>query len=103
MKRSGYFLRDDDLVGIFKAEGDAVDYAIDWSAHLAEGIEVASATWVVPAGVTGSTEALESPITKKRISGGTAGQEYPITCQMTKTNGERIDRTFVVVVVEALS
>ncbi len=103
MRPSGFFLRDDELAGIYKAAADSVDYGVDWTNDLAEGVSVASATWTLPAGLTGGPEGVSSPITKKRISGGVAGTEYPIAVLMTKTNGEELERTFVVIVVEELS
>lgn len=99
----GFFRRPaDDLAGLFKVPADLVDVTIDWSEHLRDGVTVASATWATGA-LTGSNEGATASTTTKRIGGGTAGSEYPVTCTITKSTGEVVARTFVVSVVASLS
>lgn len=104
MDASGWHKRvADGLWGFRKAPGDVVDIALTWSDHLGDGETVSSGTWVVPAGLTAGSESVASPLTIVRVSGGSAGQEYKVTCQMVKSDGERRDRTIVVEVVAELS
>lgn len=103
MRPQGFYRRVDDLAGIEKAPGDVVDYSLDWVDHLAAGVTISSATWVVSATLTEGASGVSGSVATKRISGGTAGTEHKVTCQMTKSNGERIDRTFVISVVAELS
>ena len=103
MKAQGFYRRADDLAGIYKAPGDVVDYSLDWVDHLADAVTITAATWIVPAGLTAGSAGVVGSVTTQRISGGTAGADYKVTCQMTKSNNERIDRTFVISVVAELS
>lgn len=102
MKPQGFFRRADDLAGVFKVPADVIDFTIDWSEHLRVGVTVSSATWTAP-GLTMSNEGTTSSTATRRIASGTAGTDYPVTCTMTKSNGEIIARTFVVSVVASLS
>jgi hypothetical protein len=103
MKPQGFYRRVDDLAGIYKAPGDVVDYTLDWTDHLAQGVTAVTASWTVPAGLTGAGEGVASPLTTKRISGGTAGTEYKVAVAMTKSNAEVVVRTFVITVATELS
>lgn len=102
MRPQGFFRRADDLAGVFKVPADVVDFTIDWSEHLRAGVTVASATWSAP-GLTLSNEGTTPSTATRRITGGTSGVDYPVTCTMTKSNGEVIARTFVVSVIASLS
>jgi hypothetical protein len=103
VKPQGFFRRSaDDLAGLYKVPVDAIDVTIDWSEHLRAGVTVASATWSAP-GLTLTNEGTTSTTATRRIGGGVAGTDYPVTCTMTKSNGEIVARTFVVSVVASLS
>lgn len=102
MKPQGFFRRADDLAGVFKVPADVIDFTVDWSEHLRAGVTVASAAWSAP-GLTLSNEGTTASSATRRIAAGNAGTDYPVTCTMTKSNGEVIARTFVVSVVAALS
>lgn len=57
---------------------------------------VSSATWDVPTGITLSSQresGLKAFIT---LSGGTDGEDYEITCHMTPSAGNPIDKTITV-------
>jgi|JI10StandDraft_1071094.scaffolds.fasta_scaffold1764000_2 hypothetical protein len=103
MKRQGFFGRVDDLAGIFKAPADVVDYSLDWVDHLASGVTIADATWTVPAGLAAGSQGVTGTVATKRLSAGTAGAEYTVTCTITKSSGEVLARSFVITVVAELS
>lgn len=78
-----------------KDPADVLDYAIDWSAVLAElgGDSIASTTWSVPAGLVGGAEGVAGDVRTKFISGGTADTTYAVGCRITTTGGRTIERT----------
>lgn len=76
------------------------DYEIDWTNHLGTGETVTSSTWSVsPAGITlaaPNLAALASPITRTRLTGGTAGVEYRITNHVITSTTQEFERSFTV-------
>lgn len=79
-------------------------FTVDWSQWLAnEGDTAASATWMVPAGLVQESTPLPSLANGKAtvwISGGTAGQDYLVTCRLVTTGGKIDDRTFRIKVID---
>lgn len=73
-------------------------YTVDWSAWLtAEGDTAASAVWIVPDGLVQESSPAPSLASGKAtvwLSGGTAGQNYVVTCRLTTTGGRIDDRSF---------
>lgn len=81
---------------ITKRSADILFYTFDFSEWLASGDSVASATWTVPAGVTQVTSSTTSTTALVKISGGTVGTNYTITCSMVTTvSTETKTETFV--------
>jgi hypothetical protein len=66
-----------------------LDFSIDWSAWLGSDT-IATAEWTVPDGITKSLESKTTTTTTIWLVGGTAHQQYAVTCRIT-TNGGRID------------
>lgn len=76
------------------------DYEIDWSRHLGSGETVTTSTWsVAPVGITlaaPNQAALATPITRTRLTGGTAGVEYRITNHVVTSTTQEFERSFTV-------
>lgn len=77
-----------------------LDYALDWTAYLAGADTIASAAWTVPAGLTKVSEANTTTTTTVRISGGTAGTEYTVTCHIVLASGQEDERSITIVAQE---
>lgn len=76
---------------------DAVlDYAIDWTAWLADGETITASTWEVPTGLTQTTPApsIAAGVTTVWISGGAADTVYRVTNHITTSHGRQDDRSF---------
>jgi hypothetical protein len=103
MKALGFYRRVDELVGIYKAPTDVVDYSLDWVDHTDPTVSVASAAWSVPGPLVLGGASVADTVTTARIGGGVAGAEYKVTCTMTKSNSEIVARTFVLAILAELS
>lgn len=73
-----------------------LDYTVDWSDWLAAGDEIATSSWIIPAGLTQASPSPSHDGSKATvwISGGTAGQVYIVTNRITTTGGRTEDRSF---------
>ena len=79
-----------------KDPNDTEEYAFDFRKYLATGETISSAVWTVPAGLTKVSETVAGSEARVKVSGGTLGEDYEITCLMTTSQGRIIDRTGVV-------
>jgi hypothetical protein len=79
-----------------KDPGDGADYGRDWTDHLDDGDTVASSTWVVATGLTGTSPELVGNVATIRLSGGTAGVEYKVTNHVVTTQGREFERSFII-------
>lgn len=85
---------------ITKRSADSLNYTFDFSQWLASGDSVASATWTVPSGLTQVSSSTTSTTAVVKISGGTVGTSYTITCAMTTTvSTETKTETFTIRVI----
>ena len=73
-----------------------LDYSVDWTSWLNTGATVDSVTWLVPSGLTNESESLSGAVATVILSGGTAGQQYQITCRVTDSAGLIDDRSFMI-------
>lgn len=74
-----------------KDPGATLDYAFDWTDWLGDGETITGTSWTVPAGLNKVSESASAYVSVCRISGGTVGVNYTVTCQITTSEGE-IDR-----------
>lgn len=74
-------------------------YQIDWTAY-AGGNAIATSAWVVPAGLTKVSEAVNGFVTEVELSAGAAGKSYRVTNRITFADGSIDDRSFTLRVVE---
>ncbi|SDE89695.1 Concanavalin A-like lectin/glucanases superfamily protein [Limimaricola pyoseonensis] len=75
-----------------KDPDDVLDYAIDWS-RLLEGDTIASAEWLVPAGLTFVRSEHSGPLAIAWLSGGEVGETYELTSRITTAAGRQMDRS----------
>lgn len=74
----------------FAKDPDAVlDYAFDWSEWLQTGELISAHTITVETGLTKDSDSEASGIVIVWLSGGTAGERYLVSCEITTT----LDRT----------
>jgi hypothetical protein len=75
----------------------------DWTAFLAllPGDSIASYPVTADSGITLGTPSIADDVVYVRVSGGTAGTSYRVTCTVTTTNGEVEGMVAVVTVADA--
>ena len=74
------------------------DYTIDWSAN-APSDAITSVAWSVPAGLTNVATSNTATTATIRLSGGTVGQTYIVSCTVTRASGQIDRRRFAIAVV----
>lgn len=80
----------------FLKDPDAtLDYLVDWSGWLGSDTISASA-WVVPDGITKTTDSHTTTTATVWLSGGTAGDVYRVTSRITTAGGRVNDRTITI-------
>lgn len=84
---------------------DAVlDYGVNWRSAenggpwLAEGENIVTSTWLVPAGITKNSDSHDGSSARIWLSGGTVDTAYAITNRVTTNQGRTDDRTFEIVI-----
>lgn len=86
-----------------KGPGDDLKYCFDWTPWLQSidaGETISESEWDVPTDLTVSDEQTEASKTSCFIAGGSVGETYTISNQIT-TSGEQIaKRSFAVTIVE---
>lgn len=73
---------------IDKDPASELTYYVDWSRWLAEGDTIDDSVWIVPDGIDGDDEALDSPLTSIKLSGGAARNAYELINRITTATGE---------------
>lgn len=79
----------------YKDPSEVLDYSIRWSKLLSSGETISTATWTVPSGLTNVSSVIDSTHKDTTIwlSGGTSGQYYSISCQITTSASRTFERT----------
>lgn len=73
-----------------------LDHGMDWSGWLDENETIASQlVMAAPAGLTISAVTQANGIVSWRVSGGTLGQDYIVTCRITTSIGRVDDRSIL--------
>lgn len=88
---------------IAKDPNAVLDYGVDWGVAFNSwlaGETIASVAWTVPAGLTLTSQSNSDTVAKVRLSGGTVGVTYAITCRITTNTGQIEDRSFRIIVRE---
>ena len=91
-----YYTDTDGLMTIDKDPSDVLDYPVDWTAWLATISDTITGTpvWTVGTGLTKDSQANTTTTATAVISGGTAGQKYPVANKITTVGGRTVERTF---------
>ncbi len=76
-----------------KSPADVADYFIDWSNFLAEAETIASVVFTATWGLTVGTTDFSGKVARARLSGGTAGSSYAVTCVITTSSSETFSVT----------
>ena len=71
-----------------KSPADVADYFIDWSNFLATTELISSVAFTAGAGLTVGTTDFTGQVERVRLSGGTAGNSYAVTCLITTSSNE---------------
>lgn len=84
-----------------KDPGAVLDYIWDWSRWLGEDT-ISSRTVTAESGITKDSDSILTGSQKVRafISGGTVGETYDVTCQITTAAGRTDERTIAIEVIE---
>jgi hypothetical protein len=88
---------------IEKDPNAALDYGVNWGVPFNSWLgeeTIASVAWTVAAGLTQGAASNSDTVAKVRLSGGTAGETYAVTCRVTTSGGQIDERTFRIVVRE---
>jgi hypothetical protein len=70
-----------------------LDYRADWTANLAAGDTIATSTWIVPDGITKTSDASDATTATAWLSGGTEGATYEVTNRIVTAQGRTDDRS----------
>ena len=86
----------------FNHDPDAnLDYSVNWEDWLEDDDDtISSVVWVVPDGMTKTSQSSTDTIATVWLSGGTEGQQYNVVCRITTAGGRTEDRTIRLKVVE---
>jgi hypothetical protein len=80
-----------------KDPGGTVPFTINWAPYLGTDT-IASATWTVATGITKVSDSHTTTTTTVWLSGGTAGVDYLISCQITCVGGPpQIDKRSILI------
>lgn len=75
-----------------KDPADVSWWALDCAAFL-DGDTLSAAAWTAPTGITKVAETNTTTEAKVKLSGGTAGQTYAMTIDLTTAGGQTFQRT----------
>ena len=94
------YKRDNAGIYIDKDPEAELDYTLDWSEYLPEGVALSTASWSIDS-ISGDSDPLvagASTIVGEQttvvISGGTVGNIYTVRCTITTDNGNTDRRSF---------
>ena len=76
---------------------EAVARTLNWSDDL-NGSTVSSVTWTVPTGLTNEATSNTTTTATIRLSGGTPGQSYTVTCLATTAAAEDLEAQFTLTI-----
>ena len=93
------------MAAFLKDSNSRLDYKVDWAdpdegPWLAEGEQIVTSTWIVPAGIVKDDEDNTATTATVWLVGGTAGQTYAVTNRIETNQGRVDDRTIKIFVTE---
>jgi hypothetical protein len=81
-----------------KSPADVADYYIDWSNFLSAAEVINSVSVTSDAGLTVGATDYTGQVARVRLSGGTAGNSYAVTCVIGTSSGETFSVTKYLIV-----
>jgi len=81
-----------------KSPADVADYYIDWSNFLSAAEIINAVTVTSDAGLTVGATDYTDKIARVRLSGGSAGNSYAVTCVIGTSSGETFSVTKYLIV-----
>lgn len=73
-----------------------LDWSFDWSRWLADAETITAQTVTADPGLTVNSTSQSAGVVTTWLSGGTAGDDYRVTCQITTSDGRIDDRTITI-------
>lgn len=87
-------------INSFLKDPNAVlDYQIDWSKWLSDDT-ISTSTWIVPDGITKDSDLSTTTLATIWLSGGTAGEKYPVVNRIVTSDGRTEDRTIWIICID---
>ena len=81
----------------FIKDPDAVlDYSFVWTAWLSDGETISDSEVTVETGLTKNSDTDNDNTVTVWLSGGTAGEDYNVTCHIVTSEGREDDRTMII-------
>jgi hypothetical protein len=80
------------MTTFIKDPSAVLDYSFDWSAWLAEGETISTAT-ITATGLTVSSQSILNGVVTFWLSGGIAGTGYSVSCLVVTSAGRTDERT----------
>lgn len=84
------------LTSFMKDPDSVLDYAFDWNEWLESGESINSHVITVDDGITKDSSSNSSTIVTVWLSGGTAGTNYNIACQISTSGGRTPERSITI-------
>lgn len=89
------------MASTYKKDPEAViDFAFDWSSWLADAETIASETVTAETGLTVDSYTEASGVVTVWLSGGTAGQNYYVDCEIVTSAARTDSRRILVKVID---
>jgi hypothetical protein len=86
------------MTNVFTKDPDAIlDYQWDWSEWLATGETITTAVITVPTGLTLDSQDDTTTTITAWLSGGTVGDGYQVTCEITTSASRTDDRSIYLI------
>ncbi|MCE9566366.1 MAG: hypothetical protein K8U57_30450 [Planctomycetes bacterium] len=79
-----------------KDPGDRVDYLVDYTDWLGTDTITGTPSWTVPTGLTNYAVSNTTTGATIWLTGGTHGNDYTVTCQVTTTGGRIKQQSFTI-------
>lgn len=86
----------------FKDPDSVLDYTVDWGENYLGSDTISTSTWVVPTGLTSTSDTISSNNRRTTIwlSGGLNNQRYKVVNRIVTNVGRTVDRTIIIHVME---
>lgn len=75
-----------------KDPDEVLDYQIDWSARLGDDT-ISTSTWIVPSGITKTSDSKTDATATIWLSGGALGGAYDFTNRVVTAGGRTMDQS----------